>query len=275
MRTRGILLERLSGGRAVVLTRSGAFCEVWLRGPDGSAPVGAEVSGLPLPRWLSLARQAASAWPRAAVATAVAFGAAGALFAAIYLRPDSGPGAGLSGRVPGEETAGAQTASEPVAVAPPAPQAVSVSTIMSRSLDAPRLSGSLRLGNWGSLRLVAEEGRGLAVEAPDFARALRRALASSSGAAGAPTEQAKAGQPEQASGPPGGERSAQPALLERPPASPSEGRTPRAAPAVPAGVSRGDGREPAGSGGESASSRRLAVPAVRDITRGALDAAAP
>lgn len=260
-----------------MLTRSGAFCELWLRGPEGSAPVGAEVSGLALPRWLSLLRQAASGWSRAAVATAVACGAAGALFAAIYLRPAGGPGAGLAGRVPGEETAGAQTVSEPLAEAPRAPRAFKVSTVMSRSLDAPRLSGSLRVGNWGSLRLVAEERRGPGVEAPDFAGALRRALAASSGAAGAVPEDARDSQAEGASRPAGGERSPEPGPSGREPGGLSAGGAAGAAPAVPAGVTRGDARKPADGAGSSewVGPRRLAVPAVRDLTQGVFSSTLP
>lgn len=278
-RVRGVVLQRLSAGRALILTRTGAFCEVYLgRRALQAASVGAEVEGLAIPRALVATRVWLQVWPRAAVATAVAFGTAGALFAFAYLRFGPAPGglltpeqvAGAGGR------AGSATAEMPAGTAVPA-RPVSLSW----RLQPPSLSGEFKPGEWASVRLAAQDvvpaehaGVPSGIPIGGIGEVLRRALVDAGpegmGPAGSPDADLPAGD-EGLSSPPGaadsspGSGPGSPAVY----AGDDPGRSgPHGARRLGSAGGRGEAR--AGGEGEAAAFRQLAVPSVRRLERSAL-----
>ena len=155
-RVRGVLVERVGLRRGVLLSRSGAFYEVWLRGA-ATARIGAEAEGVVLPRAVTWARRRVGSWPRAAVATAVAFGAAGAVMAALYLRPAALPASPTGPGLPGEAVAGAEPAPGPVpGAASGVHRPLARPTGFAHRLEAPKLSVSWQPSEWASLTLREE-----------------------------------------------------------------------------------------------------------------------
>lgn len=171
------MLERLAGRHAVVLTPHGDFLRVQL--PDAAeVQPGQEIWADEVLQGGALAaalRRAFGSWPRAFAATAVAFGAAGALFAALYFR---GALSGISApagiqAMPGESTVDANAPPAPVAaVATRMPSAPTIR--ISEQIDAPRLYAPTDFGEWASLRF---EGQQAAQEAhSDIVEYVRHAL---------------------------------------------------------------------------------------------------
>lgn len=162
-RVRGVLVERLGVRRGILLSRGGAFYEVWLRGA-ATVRIGQEAEGVALPRLVTWARRRVDSWPRAAVATAVAFGAVGAVLGAIYLRPTVLPVSPAA--LPVSPSAPALSV-EPVVGAGPAPGPVPGADEgtarppvrpkrFTQRLEAPKLSVSWRPSQWTPLSLKDE-----------------------------------------------------------------------------------------------------------------------
>lgn len=197
-RVRGLVLERLGRGRAVLLTPDGQFVRVRLAGPGG-AQAGDEAWGEPDARVVEILRRALGGWQRAAVATALAFGAAGAVFAAVHLRgwPAGSPAPSGAAAVVGEAVADAESAPAPPAGAgePSSPQpAIHIVAYQ----EAPRLSVSVEWRQLATMSLRSPQ--------PDegdlgLAESLRRALlggerepASGAAAPGSPASRPSSGQ---------------------------------------------------------------------------------
>ena len=272
-RVRGVLVERIGPRRGVLLSRSGAFYEVWLRGA-ATARIGAEAEGVVLPRVVTWARRRVGAWPRAAVATAVAVGAAGAVLGALYLRPAALPVAPAGPGLPGEGVVGAEPAPGPVpGAAESIPRPSVRPTGFAHRLEAPKLSVSWQPSDWASLTLK-EEAAWSSSSRSSALWMLRRPLTLRGGAAAGSHVPAGAGTP----GSVGQAPAPDPGVADRQPASgsgqdaarreatwlPGAGRTAvsgavggqeEVAPSAPAGAS-------GGSGGADAEGLQLAAPAA-------------
>ncbi len=169
-RVRGLVLERLGEERAVLLTSDGQFVRVRLR---GGASLGDEAWGEPDVRMWEGLRAALGGWQRAAAVTALAFGAAGALFAAVYLRgwAPLAPGAVSPGTmVEGAVADASRAPAAPATVQATGPSAPAIHIVESR--EAPRLSVSVEWQRWPTLTLRRPEGE----ESLGLAEPLRRAL---------------------------------------------------------------------------------------------------
>lgn len=230
-RVRGLVLERLGRRHAVLLTPDGEFVRVRLSGDEGVSP-GQEVWGeLDTRAWETL-RRAFGGWQRAAAATALAFGAAGALFAAVYLRGWSPWAAGTAppaNPMVGEAVADAQVAPAQ-AVGAPRPASPPPIRIAERR-EAPRLSVSVEWRRWSALSLHQPDPR-QGADGLDLVEHLRRALVSGD-VAGDETQ----GQPEGQAIPPGSGPGQEPASagsgLQAPRAG-TEGQASTTAPQGPA-----------------------------------------
>ena len=188
-RVRGLVLERLGEERAVLLTPDGQFVRVRLR---SGANLGDEAWGEPDVRMWEGLRAALGGWQRAAAATALAFGAAGALFAAVYLRGWGPllPGVASPRTMVGEAVADASRAPAALMTAQEtAPSAPAIHIVESR--EAPRLSVSVEWQQWPTLTLRRADDE----ESLGLAESLRRALlGDGAGAVGASTaESGRAG----------------------------------------------------------------------------------
>lgn len=272
-RVRGVLVERIGLRRGVLLSRGGAFYEVWLRGA-ATARIGAEAEGVVLPRVVTWARRRVGAWPRAAVAAAVAAGAAAAVLAAVYLRPVALPVAPAGPGLPGEGVVGAEPAPGPV---PGAAERISRPSVrptgLARRLEAPKLSVSWQPSDWASLTLKDEAAW------PPSSRSsalwtLRRPLTLQAGAAAGTRAPAGVGTPGSAGQVP----AAGTGVTDRPPASGSRqdaGRReatslPGAGREAPSGAAGGQeevapsppGGAYGGSDGADAEGPQLAAPAA-------------
>lgn len=151
-------MERLAGGRGILLTRSGLFQEVWLGlGPGGPVP-GVEVEGWAVPRalvWLG----PLLAGPRRALVAAGAACAAAAVVGALYggwkLPGPWQVWRGPAWAVPQAVDAGSVPA--PVVKVPLAPQQGAAATALSEQLEAPRrLTIRWEPGEWASIRLTLD-----------------------------------------------------------------------------------------------------------------------
>lgn len=177
-RVRGLLLERLGRQHAVLLTAEGDFVRVRLEGEPTASP-GEEV-------WGELAGPVGqregipflpAGWRRAAAVTALAFGAAGALFAAVYLRGwTAREGQGVASRSPVVGEAVADARSSPAGalqqVSAPAPSAT---VHIAERREAPRLSVAVEWREWVALSTHRLDDRGEEDEL-DLVEHLRRAL---------------------------------------------------------------------------------------------------
>lgn len=152
-RVRGLVLERLGRRHAVLLTPDGEFVRVRLAGEERVLP-GQEVWGEPDGWAFEVVRRAFGGWQRAAAATALAFGAAGVLFAAVYLRgwsPWTADTAPSASRMVGEAVADARVAPAVAVEATQQPSPPPIRIVERR--EAPRLSVSMEWGRWASLTL--------------------------------------------------------------------------------------------------------------------------
>ena len=165
-RVKGVVVERVGPRRGILLSRDGAFHEVWLSGTG--LRVGREAEGIPVPRLVVRLWHWAGSWSRPAVAAAAALSAAGAVLGALYLRGPSWPAVGPAAGLPGEGVVDAGTTpgpapwSEPSAGAPASRPA----SRFARRLEAPRLSVAWYPSDWASVTLRGDGGWPVSGERP-------------------------------------------------------------------------------------------------------------